>query len=222
MKKFAMKILMVLTSHDQLGDTVKKTGVWTVRVMNSPQENRQMITIAWMDNFEAACQRAGQDHKLVLLDFFSPTCGGCQRLSAVTYSDAQVIDTITARFVLVQVNTQEAAGLPMVRRFAQDWTPICACSPMTGWICTAGTATCPRRSLSPNSWWRRRRSCCGCKMRQGPRPCTRGAGALPHQCCGARSPVLFRRLGLQAQPFSGATLRARKACRTLRLISGGR
>jgi hypothetical protein len=41
----------------------------------------------------------------------------------VTYSDAQVIDTITARFVPMQINTQEAAGLPLVQRFAQVWTP---------------------------------------------------------------------------------------------------
>jgi len=32
-----------------------------------------MTTIAWTDDFDAACQQAGQDHTLVLLDFFSPT-----------------------------------------------------------------------------------------------------------------------------------------------------
>ena len=36
-------------------------------------EDRPMTTIAWTDDFDAACQQAGQDHKLVLLDFFSPT-----------------------------------------------------------------------------------------------------------------------------------------------------
>ena len=41
----------------------------------------------------------------------------------MTYSEAQVIDTITARFVPVQINTQEAAGQPLVQRFAQVWTP---------------------------------------------------------------------------------------------------
>jgi hypothetical protein len=44
-------------------------------------------------------------------------------LNAVTYSDAQVIETITARFVPVQINTQEAAGQPLVQRFYQVWTP---------------------------------------------------------------------------------------------------
>jgi hypothetical protein len=44
-------------------------------------------------------------------------------LSAVTYSDPQVIDTINARFVPMQINTQEAAGLPLVQRFYQVWTP---------------------------------------------------------------------------------------------------
>jgi hypothetical protein len=32
-----------------------------------------MMTIPWTDNFATACQQAGQGHKLVLLDFFSPT-----------------------------------------------------------------------------------------------------------------------------------------------------
>ena len=44
-------------------------------------------------------------------------------MSAVTYSDPQVIDTINARFVPMQINTQEAAGLPLVQRFYQVWTP---------------------------------------------------------------------------------------------------
>ena len=44
-------------------------------------------------------------------------------MSAVTYSDAQVIAIITARLVPVQINTQEAAGQPLVQRFYQVWTP---------------------------------------------------------------------------------------------------
>lgn len=32
-----------------------------------------MMTIRWTDNFATACQQADQEHKLVLLDFFSPT-----------------------------------------------------------------------------------------------------------------------------------------------------
>jgi hypothetical protein len=36
-------------------------------------EDRHMAPIQWMDDFDTACHQAGQDHKLVLLDFFSPT-----------------------------------------------------------------------------------------------------------------------------------------------------
>jgi hypothetical protein len=32
-----------------------------------------MATIPWTDDFDTACQQAGQEQKLVLLDFFSPT-----------------------------------------------------------------------------------------------------------------------------------------------------
>jgi hypothetical protein len=36
-------------------------------------EDRHMASIQWTDDFDTACQQAGQDHTLVLLDFFSPT-----------------------------------------------------------------------------------------------------------------------------------------------------
>ena len=36
-------------------------------------EDRHMTIITWTDDFDTAYQQAGQDHKLVLLDFFSPT-----------------------------------------------------------------------------------------------------------------------------------------------------
>jgi hypothetical protein len=36
-------------------------------------EDPLMTTILWTDNWEAACAQAGQEHQLVLLDFFSPT-----------------------------------------------------------------------------------------------------------------------------------------------------
>jgi len=32
-----------------------------------------MTTIHWSNDFQAACAQADLDHKLVLLDFFSPT-----------------------------------------------------------------------------------------------------------------------------------------------------
>jgi hypothetical protein len=32
-----------------------------------------MTTILWTNDWEAVCAQAGQEHKLVLLDFFSPT-----------------------------------------------------------------------------------------------------------------------------------------------------
>jgi hypothetical protein len=32
-----------------------------------------MTTIHWTNDFKAACAQAETDHKLVLLDFFSPT-----------------------------------------------------------------------------------------------------------------------------------------------------
>ncbi|HEY7494011.1 MAG TPA: hypothetical protein VIH59_23280 [Candidatus Tectomicrobia bacterium] len=41
----------------------------------------------------------------------------------MTYSEAAVADTIQARFVPVQINTQEESGRSMVQCFHQVWTP---------------------------------------------------------------------------------------------------
>jgi hypothetical protein len=51
------------------------TGVWGTRL--SPNtlclEDTYMTTIHWTNDFKAACAQADLDHKLILLDFFSPT-----------------------------------------------------------------------------------------------------------------------------------------------------
>lgn len=41
----------------------------------------------------------------------------------MTYPEQSVADTINERFVPVQINTQEEAGHPVVKRYRQVWTP---------------------------------------------------------------------------------------------------
>ncbi|MDQ2743793.1 MAG: hypothetical protein M3Z66_16070 [Chloroflexota bacterium] len=44
-------------------------------------------------------------------------------LDTVTYPDAEVAETINARFVPVQINTREEANQPLIERCRQIWTP---------------------------------------------------------------------------------------------------
>lgn len=44
-------------------------------------------------------------------------------LSTVTYQEQSVADTISQRFVPIQVNTMEESAKPLVERFRQVWTP---------------------------------------------------------------------------------------------------
>lgn len=44
-------------------------------------------------------------------------------MGAVTYPEASVAETITRRFVPLQVNTQDGSGTEIIARYRQVWTP---------------------------------------------------------------------------------------------------
>jgi ribosome modulation factor len=83
-----------------------------------------MEAIPWRPaDLAAACNEAKTAGKLVLVDFFSPTWGGCAALAKVSYREAAVVATISENFVPVQIDTTEEASAPLVERFRQIWTP---------------------------------------------------------------------------------------------------
>ncbi|MDQ3750023.1 MAG: thioredoxin family protein [Acidobacteriota bacterium] len=82
--------------------------------------NQQII---WENDFERAQTRAAAEDKLILIDFFDPTRGGCQTLERVTYPESAVAGTINNSYVALQINTKEADAKPIVECYRQVWTP---------------------------------------------------------------------------------------------------
>lgn len=79
--------------------------------------------IIWESDFEWAQKRAASEGKLILIDFYDPTCAGCQALERVTFPEPAVVGTINNSYVALQINTKETEAKPIVERFRQVWTP---------------------------------------------------------------------------------------------------
>lgn len=79
--------------------------------------------VNWETDFERALTRAASEDKLILIEFFDPTCDGCQALERVTFPEPAVAGTINNSYVPLQINTKESAAKPIVERYRQVWTP---------------------------------------------------------------------------------------------------
>src|SRR5262252_7861974 len=60
--------------------------------------------LLWQSNLDDAKRIAGQTNRLVLVHFWSPSCVPCKQLEKNVFSQPQVQQAITARFVPVKVN----------------------------------------------------------------------------------------------------------------------
>jgi protein disulfide-isomerase len=63
--------------------------------------------LLWQSSLEDAKRIAGQTNRLVLVHFWSPSCVPCKQLEKNVFSQPQVQQTITARFVPVKVNADD-------------------------------------------------------------------------------------------------------------------
>lgn len=66
-----------------------------------------MSELAWYQDSSAAMQLAKNVHKPLLVDFYSNTCLGCEKMAAVTYQQTAVVDLIAEHFVPVKLNVKE-------------------------------------------------------------------------------------------------------------------
>jgi hypothetical protein len=65
--------------------------------------------IPWFSNqtVEAGITRAREEQKPILVDFWSPTCLGCAKLFAMTYSTEPVRRLLSQEFVCIKYNTTQ-------------------------------------------------------------------------------------------------------------------
>jgi YHS domain-containing protein/thioredoxin-like negative regulator of GroEL len=67
--------------------------------------------VSWRNNVDAAKIEASQTGKLVLLHFYTSTCGPCKMLDQNVFSQAQIGDEIERNYVPVKVNAELAPAL---------------------------------------------------------------------------------------------------------------
>jgi thiol-disulfide isomerase/thioredoxin len=66
--------------------------------------------------FEAACEAAAKEGKLVFIDFYTTWCEPCKRLDAVTWTDAAVGKLVGERSIPLKIDA-EKEGRELAKRY---------------------------------------------------------------------------------------------------------
>ena len=80
-------------------------------------------TVRWRSNIDAAKIEATQSGKLVLLHFWTPSCGPCRALDQDVFSQPQIGDFLEQHFVPVKVNADLSpalSGVYQIQRVPSD------------------------------------------------------------------------------------------------------
>jgi thioredoxin-related protein/YHS domain-containing protein len=67
--------------------------------------------IPWVTDLKVARQMAEQQQRLVLLHFWSETCGPCQKLERTVFNQPEFIRAISSAFIPVKINAQQSQDL---------------------------------------------------------------------------------------------------------------
>lgn len=83
----------------------------------------QAEAVRWRNNLDAAKIEAAQSGKLVLLHFWTPSCGPCRTLDQDVFSQPQIGDFLEQNFVPVKVDAELSpalAGFYQINRWPSD------------------------------------------------------------------------------------------------------
>jgi thiol-disulfide isomerase/thioredoxin len=72
---------------------------------------KPVVTMAADEDLEAARARAASEKKPLLVKFYSPTCGVCQKVQKTTFADKAVKDLLAGKFSFVNLKIEDNAQL---------------------------------------------------------------------------------------------------------------
>lgn len=86
---------------------VALTGVYLAGSMGSGD----VAAPAWIDDFELAKNRAGQEGKLIFMDIYADWCGPCILMDRQTYAKQRVIDRLASGYIPLKVDADTQSDL---------------------------------------------------------------------------------------------------------------
>lgn len=84
----------------------------------------QSAGVVWEKNLDAARKKAEAEGKLLLLHFWTETCGPCKRLDSTVFNQPSVASSINKHFVPLKVNANAAAELAKALRVTRVPTDV--------------------------------------------------------------------------------------------------
>jgi len=103
--KFILKIIFTLLLITSLSSCKKNNATNPYNTKNNVNSENIASSdgIKWLP-YDEGIKKAKKDNKFIFMDFYSESCGYCQKLEKETYSNKKVYEYIDKNFIPIRVN----------------------------------------------------------------------------------------------------------------------
>ena len=104
---------------DELDDRIAKLGASGGDASARADQAKPNVKgdhVPWARNFAAARKEAKAAGKLIMVDFYTETCGWCKRLDSDVFPRSEVVEAMRP-FIAVKVNAEDGEGRQLVERY---------------------------------------------------------------------------------------------------------